>query len=83
MAEKGLCKLGFFFHVVELLMVQIKRLHVAFEFPWVTRPYLHDLTIYILFFLQILGAKLDGAEICIISLSGTASQYIKVLFVLW
>jgi hypothetical protein len=49
-AEKGSCKLGFFFHVVELLMVQIIRLHVVFEFPWVTRPYLHDLTIYILFF---------------------------------
>ena len=66
-----------------LLRVQIKRLHVVFEFLWVTRPYLHDLTIYIPLFLQILGAKLDGAEICIISLSGTASQYIKVLFVLW
>ena len=33
-----------------LLRVQIKRLHVVFEFPWVTRPYLHDLTIYILLF---------------------------------
>ena len=37
---------------------------------------------YFLIF-QVLGKPLDGAEICIISLSGTASKYIKVLFVLW
>ena len=35
------------------------------------------------FLLQILGEGLKGAEICIISLSGTASKYIKVLFVMW
>lgn len=36
-----------------------------------------------LYCFQVLGESLKGGQMCIVSLTGSASLYIKFLFVLW